>query len=129
MQYYLSITQIWWPDSELPTLSWWKALCGRKTFRVGSWSGYRRSHHSLYWDQGSRVHCQDDHKPYLPASGLYLSPKGQNHSPTQPDPLWAQKSYFPTRGQGNVHTSSDIDYNVLLKFTACVSAMYDKLIL
>lgn len=67
----ISLRQIWKSNQKLQALLRWKALCWGETLWVHPRSGDWWLDYSLYWNQGSRVHCQDDDKPNLWAHRIH----------------------------------------------------------
>lgn len=67
----ISLRQIWKSNQKLQALLRWKALCWGETLWVHPRSGDWWLDYSLYWNQGSRIHCQDDDKPNLWAHRIH----------------------------------------------------------
>lgn len=95
--------QVWAPDPQLQIVLWWEALCWGEEVWVGPWPCDRCPHHTLHWDQGSGVYCQNDHKPHLWASRLHLATQGQDGSQAEPRLHRATQSYLPERRKGTFH--------------------------
>lgn len=67
----ISLRQIWKSNQKLQAVLRWKALCWGETLWVHPRSGDWWLDYSLYWNQGSRIHCQDDDKPNLWAHRIH----------------------------------------------------------
>lgn len=67
----ISLRQIWKSNQKLQALLRWKTLCWGEALWVHPRPGDWWIDYSLYWNQGSRIHCQDDDKPHLWAHRIH----------------------------------------------------------
>lgn len=100
------LIQVWRSDTQLQVVLWWETLCWREEVRVCSWPCNWCPHHSLHRDQGGGVHCQNDHKPDLWASRLYVPDQRQDGAPTEPCTLRTPSSHLPEGGKGEFYGCS-----------------------
>lgn len=97
----ISLRQIWKSNQKLQALLRWKALCWGEALWVHPRSGDWWIDYSLYWNQGSRIHCQDDDKPNLWAHRIHNLKQRASIPKTYASPerdTWWERFYRPGWG-------------------------------
>lgn len=97
----ISLRQIWKSNQKLQTVLRWKALCWGETLWVHPRSGDWWLDYSLYWNQGSRIHCQDDDKPNLWAHRIHNPNQRASIQTAHGSPernTWWERGYRPGWG-------------------------------
>lgn len=97
----ISLRQIWKSNQKLQAVLRWKALRWGEALWVHPRSGDWWIDYSLYWNQGSRIHCQDDDKPNLWAHRIHNLKQRASIPKTYASPerdTWWERFYRPGWG-------------------------------